>query len=97
MRDTENWMTFQDETGKEYLFALLGVVEYEGREYAVTLPEPGCPFDNGLVHIFEIAEELDSDTDTFLGIDDPEVVDAVYRLYLDSVEEEADDDEEEET
>ena len=92
MRDPENWMTFQDENGEEYLFALLGVVEYEGREYAVTLPEPGCPFDNGLVHIFEIAEELDSDTDTFLGIDDPAVVDAVYQIFLDETE--AEDEEE---
>ena len=82
MNEENNWMALQDENGDEYLFALLDVVEYEGREYAVTLPESDSPFDNGLAHIFEIAEELDSDTDTFLGIDDPTVVDAVYQIYL---------------
>ena len=82
MTEYDALMEFEDENGDVYAFELLDTVEFEGREYAVTLPEPGGPFDNGLVHIFEVAEELDSDTDTYLGIDDQRVIDAVYALFL---------------
>lgn len=90
MTEYDALMEFEDEEGNVYAFELLDTVEYEGREYAVTLPEPGSPFDNGLVHIFEVAEELDSDTDTYLGIDDQAVIDAVYALFLDKIKEEED-------
>ncbi len=75
-------LNFTDENGNEHIFELLGTVEYEGREYAVTLPEEGSEFDNGMVHIFEVAEELDSETDTYIGIDDDEIIKAVYDIFM---------------
>ncbi|MBQ7689291.1 MAG: DUF1292 domain-containing protein [Clostridia bacterium] len=84
MDNETSLMKFQDEDGNVYLFELLDTVEFEGGEYAVMLPEEGSELDNGMVHIFEVAEELDSDTDTYLGIDDQRVIDEVYRLFLEA-------------
>ena len=75
-------MQFQDENGNVYTFEILDVIDYEGKDYAVLLPEEGSELDNGMVHIFEVAEELDSDTDTYLGIDDQAIIDAVYAKFL---------------
>ena len=75
-------MQFQDDEGNVYVFDILDVIEYEGKDYAVLLPEEGSELDNGMAHIFEVAEELDSDTDTYLGLDDQALIDAVYARFL---------------
>ena len=75
-------MQFRDDDGNVYVFDILDVIEYEGKDYAVLLPEEGSELDNGMVHIFEVAEELDSDTDTYLGLDDQDLIDAVYARFL---------------
>ena len=35
-----------------------------------------------MVHILEVVEELDSDYDTYVGIDDQELVDKIYALFM---------------
>ncbi len=75
-------MQFKDDEGNVYWFEILDVIEYEGKDYAVLLPEEGSELDNGMAHIFEVAEELDSDTDTYLGLDDQALIDAVYARFL---------------
>ena len=75
-------MQFRDENGDVYVFEILDVIDYNGKDYAVLLPEEGSELDNGMAHIFEVAEELDSDTDTYLGIEDQAVIDAVYARFL---------------
>lgn len=75
-------MKFTAEDGTVVNFELLDEIEYEGSSYAVLLPEEGSEFDNGMVHIYEIVEELDSDTDTYMGVDDQAVVDAVFAKFM---------------
>ena len=82
----EYFVSFTDEQGRANNFEILAVIEYEGRDYAVMLPEDGSPSYNGLLYIFEIAEELDSDTDTYIGVEDQDVIDAVYGMFMDEVE-----------
>lgn len=82
MEDNENIMKFTDEDGNIVTFEILDCIEHEGKEYAVLLPEEGSPEDNGMVYIFEIAEELDSDTDTYLGVEDQSIIDAVYEKFM---------------
>lgn len=84
MADRENIMKFTDEEGNVVIFEILDCIEYQGKEYAVLLPEEGSPEDNGMVYIFEIAEELDSDTDTYLGVEDQSVIDGVYELFMEA-------------
>ena len=80
--DNEFFVSFTDEQGRANNFEILAVIEYEGRDYAVMLPEDDSPSYNGMVYVFEIAEELDSDTDTYLGVEDQNVIDAVYDIFM---------------
>ena len=84
--DNEYFVSFTDEQGRANNFEILAVIEYEGTDYAVMLPENDSPAYNGLLYIFEIAEELDSDTDTYIGVEDQRIIDAVYEMFMDEVE-----------
>ncbi len=76
------FVSFTDEQGRANNFEILAVIEYEGRDYAVMLPENDSPSYNGMVYVFEVAEELDSDTDTYVGVEDQEIIDAVYDMFI---------------
>ncbi len=69
---------FVDEEGNVEKFEILGFVEFEGSDYVALLPES----DDSQVHILEVVEELDSEYDTYLGIDDQELVDKVYAKFM---------------
>ena len=69
---------FVDEEGIVERFEILGYVEFEGINYAALLPEG----DNAQVHILEVVEELDSDCDSYMGIDDQDLVDRVYEKFM---------------
>ena len=71
-----------------FIFEILAVLEFNGADYAVMLPENDSPAYNGLLYVFEVVEELDSDTDTYIGVEDEEVIKAVYDLFMDEVEKE---------
>lgn len=72
---------FQDEDGNIFKFEFLDTIEFEGKDYAVLLPitENG---DAEPVHIFEVIEELDSEYNTYAGIDDQDLVDRIYAAFM---------------
>ncbi len=84
--DNDFFVSFTDENGVENHFEILAVIEYKGADYAVMLPENDSPSYNGMVYVFEVVEELDSDTDTYMGVEDQSVIDAVYELFLEEAE-----------
>ena len=74
-------LAFEDENGNIEKYEFLDCVEYKGTDYAVLLPvgqDGGEPLN---VFIFEIVEELDSDTDTYVGIGDQQLIDEVYAVF----------------
>ncbi len=72
---------FVDEEGNVEKFEVLDFVEFEGNDYVVLLPVTDNEEDL-MVHILEVVEELDSDYDTYLGIDDQELVDKIYAVFM---------------
>ena len=86
LQDNEYFVSFTDELGRENHFEILAVIEYRGSDYAVMLPENDSPSYNGLLYIFEVVEELDSDTDTYIGVEDENIIKAVYDMFMDEVE-----------
>lgn len=72
---------FQDDEGNVEKFEFLDVIEYEGKDYAVLLPVTDKE-EELMVHILEIVEELDSDYDTYVGIDNQELVDKIYEVFM---------------
>lgn len=75
-------LEFTDEDGNIEKFEFLDCIEYKGADYAVLLPVTESEDDPVDVYIFEVIEELDSDTDTYVGIDDQDLVDAVYNEFI---------------
>lgn len=72
---------FVDEEGNVEKFEVLDFVEFEGNDYVVLLPVTDNEEDI-MVHILEVVEELDSDYDTYLGIDDQDLVDKIYAVFM---------------
>ncbi|EDN01649.1 hypothetical protein BACCAP_00781 [Pseudoflavonifractor capillosus ATCC 29799] len=73
-----NIITLNDENGDEVRFEFLDLVEYEGEKYVVLLPEDG----DGEVVILQLDDtDLDSEEDTFLGVEDEETLQAVFGIF----------------
>lgn len=72
---------FQDEDGNIEKFEFLDIMEFEGKDYAILLPVTDDE-ENISVHILEIIEELDSEYDTYVGIDDQDLVDRIYAAFM---------------
>ena len=72
----------QDENGEDVRFEILGLVEYENENYAVMLPydEPEV----NEVTILKVLEE-DEETDLYLGIDDNDLIQAVFEEFKKSL------------
>ena len=78
------FMRFQDETGTVYRFEVLDTVRYQGKRYAVLLPEEGSELDNGMVHIYGIEETPGSDEAAYVGLEDQALIDAVFELFMEA-------------
>lgn len=72
---------FDEEENKEIPCEWLDSVEYEGSQYAVVLPVDS---EDGTVLIMEMIPDDDSDEEEawlFNGIEDQNVLDAVYEIF----------------
>lgn len=78
---------FIDEEGNVEKFEILGYVELENRDFAVLLPVTDKE-EELLVHILEVIEELDSEHDTYIGLDDDELIDRVWQKFMEENQEE---------
>ena len=75
-------LEFEDENGNVEKYEFLDVIEYKGADYAVLLPVTETEEEAVNVYIFEVVEELDSDTDTYVGLDDQQLIDEVYAVFM---------------
>lgn len=75
-----NIITLTDQYGESVHFELLDIVEYEDQEFAVLYPADGG--DDEPVHILRItSENLDLDEMEFEGLDDEDLINAVFDLF----------------
>ena len=75
-----NIITLTDQYGESVRFELLDIVEYEDQEFAVLYPADGG--DDEPVHILRItSEKLDLDEMEFEGLDDEDLINAVFDLF----------------
>ena len=75
-------LEFEDENGNVEKYEFLDMIGYKGADYAVLLPVPENEEEAVNVYIFEVVEELDSDTDTYVGLDDQQLIDEVYAVFM---------------
>ena len=76
----EDMIVLTDEDGRETEFELLDLIEYQGDEYAVLYPADGG--EDELVHILRVVNEnLDREEARYEGLEDEELIQAVYRIF----------------
>ncbi len=77
-------LSLTDEDGNIADFEVLDEIEYEGSDYVVLYPHSEDEDDDGdgYAVILEVIEELDSDEDTYVGIESQELVDKIYAVFM---------------
>lgn len=73
-------ITLEDDLGNEQDFEFLDTVEYEGEEYIVLLPADAGEDDQNEVMILKV-ESLDDENESYAGIDDEEILQAVFDIF----------------
>lgn len=75
-----------DENGKNIPAELLKVIEYKDVDYAILHPlEEGNGIDTDSCYIFEM-QEADEDSIDLIPVQDDEILDAVYDMYVEWAE-----------
>ncbi|MCI6374836.1 MAG: DUF1292 domain-containing protein [Clostridiales bacterium] len=88
--ENDNIIVLTDEDGVDVEFEFCASVEYEGNEYVVLLPTED---DDGEVVILQVVEDenaSDEDEVTYIGVDDDEVLQAVFDLFKEQAGDEFD-------
>ena len=81
MLENDNIIVLTDEDGNDVEFEFCASVEYEGNEYVVLLPTED---DDGEVVILQVMEDENAGEDdeaTYVGVDDDDVLQAVFDLF----------------
>lgn len=73
-------ITLEDDLGNEQEFEFLDTIEYEGDEYIVLLPV--SEEEQSEVMILKV-ESLDDENESYAGIEDEEVLQAVFEIFKD--------------
>ncbi|MGN1467938.1 MAG: DUF1292 domain-containing protein [Ruminococcus sp.] len=75
-----------DDEGNDVEFEFLDTIEYEGDEYIVLMENVE---DNDEVVILKI-ESLDDENENYIGVDDEETLNAVFKIFKDRYKDEFD-------
>ena len=90
MMENENIIVLTDEDGMDVEFEFCAAIEYEGNEYVVLLPTED---DDGEVVILQVIEDenaAEDDEATYVGVDDDNVLQAVFDLFKEQAGDEFD-------
>ncbi|MBQ7826563.1 MAG: DUF1292 domain-containing protein [Clostridia bacterium] len=88
--ENDNIIVLTDEDGVDVEFEFCASIEYQGNEYVVLLPTDD---DDGEVVILQVMEDADADEDdeaTYVGVDDEEVLQAVFEIFKEQAGDEFD-------
>ncbi len=75
-------IALEDSQGNELAYEILDVVPFLGKEYAVLFPVDDESDEPELV-ILELMSGADDEDEELHGVDDPDILDAVFKLFLD--------------
>lgn len=90
MMENENIIVLTDEDGVDVEFEFCAAIEYQGNEYVVLLPTED---DDGEVVILQVIEDenaAEDDEATYVGVDDDDVLQAVFDLFKEQAGDEFD-------
>lgn len=73
----DNLVTLLDEDGNEVQFEFLDLEQYQEKEYVILLPAGDT---DGEVVILQV-EEPDDENEAYIGVDDPDILEAVFARF----------------
>ncbi len=87
--ELDNIIVLNDEEGNEVQFEFLDLVEYDQEEYVILLPvtEEGEE-DLGEVVILKVEDTESEDEDSYVSVDDEEVLNAVFEIFKEKFKDE---------
>ena len=87
----ENIIVLNDEEGKEVKFEFLDLIELDDEEYVVLLPADEDSDEPGEVVILKVEDtDSDSDEESYVGVEDEEILSKVFQMFKDKFKDEFD-------
>lgn len=85
MEEFDDIIVLNDEDGNEVRFEFLDIIEYEDEEFVFLLPVED---ESGEITVLKIADTDDPDEDTYVGIEDNDLLQKVFGLFKEKYKEE---------
>ena len=79
MDEMDNSIVLNAEDGSEVRFEFLDLIEYEGEEYVILLPE-GDSDEAGEVVILQV-EDSEEDDESYISVEDEDVLEQVFAAF----------------
>lgn len=90
MDERDNIIVLNDEDGVSTEFEFLDLVELDGAEYVVLFPVEDAPDNPGEVVILKVESTEDPDEESYVGVEDQNVLDAVFEIFKEKFKDEFD-------
>ena len=87
MNELDNIITLKDEDGNDVEFEFLDLIEYDGTEYVVLLPVEESDEADEVV-ILKLEESENEDEESYVGVEDQDVLNAVFAIFKDKFKDE---------
>lgn len=87
MNELDNIITLKDEDGSDVEFEFLDLIEYDGTEYVVSLPVEESDEADEVV-ILKLEKGENEDEESYVGVEDQEVLNAVFAIFKDKFKDE---------
>ena len=85
--ELDNIIVLNDENGYEIEFEFLDLIEYEGEEYVVLLPNDEED-DAGEVVILKLEDTDSEEEESYVSVDDEEVLQNVFEIFKEKFKDE---------
>ena len=86
--ELDNIVVLNDEEGNEVEFEFLDLIEYEGEEYVVLLPNDEDEEDAGEVLILKLEDTESEDEESYVSVEDEEVLNKVFEIFKEKFKDE---------
>lgn len=87
--DEDNIIVLNDENGQEVRFEFLDLIEMDGDEYIILLPEDQDDETRGEVVILQV-EDVDAAEESYVSVEDEETLEQVFALFREKYKDEFD-------
>ena len=86
--ELDNIIILNDEDGNEVQFEFLDLIELDGEEYVVLLPTEGEEDEDGEVVILKVDDTDSEDEESYVSVDDQEVLNKVFEIFKEKFKDE---------